>query len=243
MAKKLRTEVNIKDGTSPRITSIAVCDLQNGQAKSFSIHLHAERQNIKLEDIVGRYDSLERAMLDEFYAFLRQNAKARWIVWNMCDVNYGFPAIAQRYRALGGEPIMISGSDLFDLAEALQDIYGPTYVEHPHLTNAMKLNKITDRSYMSGAEEAKAFDDQQYVALHHSTLRKVHVVREIARRERNGQLKTDAGGREIYGTRLAAWSQKLEQNSAIKILTVLSVLYAVGSVCYLAAKWGFGRLT
>lgn len=141
---------NRRDGTSPRITSIAVSDLQNGQAESFSIHLHAEHQNIKLEEIVSRYDSLERAMLDEFYAFMEKREKARWIVWNMRDVNYGFPAIAQRYRALGGKPVIVSGAALFDLAEALQDIYGPGFVEHPHLTSVMKLNKITDRSYMAG---------------------------------------------------------------------------------------------
>src|SRR5437868_4877369 len=51
------------DGSSPRITSIAVRNLASGQTVSFSIHQLAERSNkIKLEEVEQNYDDLEKKM-------------------------------------------------------------------------------------------------------------------------------------------------------------------------------------
>jgi hypothetical protein len=47
------------DGSSPRITSIAVRNLASGQTVSFSIHQLAERdKKVRVEDIEASYDEL-----------------------------------------------------------------------------------------------------------------------------------------------------------------------------------------
>src|SRR5450759_3305619 len=56
------------EGRSSRITSIAVRKLDTAQTLSFSIHQIAEERKIPFADIEAHYDSLEREMLDRFYA-------------------------------------------------------------------------------------------------------------------------------------------------------------------------------
>ena len=94
------------DGTSPRITSIAVRNLATGQTSSFSIHQIAERCHV-LNEIEDHYNDLEKEMLTDFYDYVRGHIGYKWLHWNMRDVNYGFPAIAHRYKVLGGDPVEV----------------------------------------------------------------------------------------------------------------------------------------
>jgi len=48
------------NGSSPRITSIAIKNLKTAQTKSFSIHQIAEIKNIPLDQINSHYDDLEK---------------------------------------------------------------------------------------------------------------------------------------------------------------------------------------
>ena len=151
------------DGSSPRITSIAVRNLGTGQTVSFSIHLLAEREKLPLAAIPERYNELERAMLEEFYDFVQRHLAFRWLHWNMRDVNYGFAAIEHRYQVLGGNPITIPDANRTDLAWILIDLYGPAYAAHPRLENLLALNAISRQHFLTGAEEATAFEHQAYV--------------------------------------------------------------------------------
>lgn len=54
---------DIKDGRTPRITSIAVRHFASGNTDSFSIHKSAELGKIPLTEITQNYDQLERTML------------------------------------------------------------------------------------------------------------------------------------------------------------------------------------
>jgi hypothetical protein len=67
------------DGSSPRITSIAVANLESGQTSSFSIHQAAERKGIPPDRIKEHYNELERLMLDEFYEYVRTHAGYKWL--------------------------------------------------------------------------------------------------------------------------------------------------------------------
>jgi len=60
-------------GSTPRVTSIAVRNLDSGQTESFSIHKVAELKVISLAEISRHYDALEKDMLDEFGQFLQNN--------------------------------------------------------------------------------------------------------------------------------------------------------------------------
>jgi hypothetical protein len=92
------------DGSTPRVTSIAVRNLGTGQTESFSIHKVAELKGIPVGNISAHYDSLEKEMLDEFGHFLQANSHCTWVHWNMRDINYGFQAIEHRHKVLGGVP-------------------------------------------------------------------------------------------------------------------------------------------
>jgi hypothetical protein len=179
-------------GDSPRITSIAVRRLDTGQTHSFSIHKIAELHRADLAALEANYDAYEREMLDEFFAFARINERHRWLHWNMRDANFGFAAIEHRYRVLGGDPIVLQDEWKFDLARLLIQLYGPDYIGHPRLESLIDYNKISRLAFMTGEQEAAAFDRHDYVALHQSTLRKVDIIPNIFSRIVNGSLKTSA---------------------------------------------------
>lgn len=49
-----------ENGTTPRITSIAIRNFESGQTHSFSIHEVAEIQKVSLDSIDNEYDKLEK---------------------------------------------------------------------------------------------------------------------------------------------------------------------------------------
>jgi len=104
------------EGRTPRITSIAVRNFLSGQTLSFSIHKIAELKGVPFDEIEKNYNQLEREMLDEFFAYLKEHKTHLWVHWNMRDINYGFPALEHRLRVLGGSPEMLEDSQKVDLA-------------------------------------------------------------------------------------------------------------------------------
>lgn len=200
------------DGKTPRVTSIAVRNLASGQTDSFSIHQIAEEQHVEFAKIAEHYDTLERQMLERFFEFLRTRQHCNWIHWNMRDVNYGFAAIEHRYRVLGGTPIQVSEDKKFDLSRALVDIFGVGYIGHPRLESLIELNKITARDFLTGKQEADAFDNKEFVKLHQSTLRKVDTLSNIFERTSNKCLKTKATWAEQYGFTPAVIAEWLKEH-------------------------------
>ena len=185
----------IKDGRTPRITSIALRNFASAQTHSFSIHKCAEQDGVATGDIPQSYDKLERMMLDEYFAFMGAQGGFSFVHWNMRDINFGFQAIEHRYKVLGGTPYIVSDSRKFDLAKELIALYGVKYAPHGkqgRFMALMELNRITGKDAMDGAQEATAFENQQFVALHQSTLRKVDVMSNVLERTLDGSLKTNA---------------------------------------------------
>jgi hypothetical protein len=174
---------------SPRITSVAVRNLESGQTRSFSIHLVAERRHL-LDVIEQHYDDLERDMLEEFFEYMRVNQHCKWLHWNMRDANYGFEALENRFKALGCVPFHLDERNRFDLSRILIGVYGVGYIGHPRLENLLTLNHITPMDFLSGAQEAGAFLSKEFVKLHQSTLRKVDVLANIADRAHRSELAT-----------------------------------------------------
>jgi hypothetical protein len=215
------------DGSSPRITSLAVRNLDSGQTASFSIHQIAEREQVPREKVEEQYNRLERQMLEEFYKCVAERRDFRWLHWNMRDSNYGFPALAHRLRVLGGQPIEIHESQLFDFARLLIAMYGPAYTSHPRLTSLMKLNDVSDKDFLTGEQEAEAFVSKEYVKLHQSTLRKVDVMSNLFYRLTAGTLKTNASKSEIYGGWLGYVIELLRDHP---ITIVVSVLASIASI-------------
>lgn len=190
---------DITDGRTPRITSIAVYDYSSAQTDSFSIHKMAEKKHIELGQIEEHYDELEYDMLDEFFSYAKEHQNYIWIHWNMRDINYGFKAIEHRFSVLGGQPYKIPDSNKIDLARQLINCYGVSYIGHPRMEKLIEYNNIGAKDYLSGQQEADAFENKEYVKLHRSTLRKVDVFANILNRAINNTLKVQSKWHEIHG--------------------------------------------
>ncbi|MEW9677910.1 hypothetical protein ABRT01_17430 [Lentibacillus sp. L22] len=117
----------------------------------------------------------------------------------MRDINFGFEAINHRYSVLGGTPSIIHDNNKYDLARKMVDIYGTYSKEHPRFEKLIEKNNITKKDFLSGATEAEAFENKEFVKLHQSTLRKVDILHIIVERIIEDNLETDATLREIYG--------------------------------------------
>jgi hypothetical protein len=145
----------------------------------------------------------------------------------MRDINYGFAALEHRYRVLGGDPVVIADDHKFDLAPLLIDCYGIGYIGHPRLQRLIERNNITRMAFMSGAEEAAAFEARNYVGLHQSTLRKVDVIANIAERAHRRTLKTNATWWELHGSSIRGVADAI---STHPIYVALAVLGAIASI-------------
>ncbi|MDJ0615423.1 MAG: hypothetical protein QNJ63_01545 [Calothrix sp. MO_192.B10] len=179
------------EGYSPRITSIAVQNVDSQNTNSFSIHLIAEEEQLPRENIEQQYNQLEKKMLSKFYEFVRRHNNYNWLHWNMKTVNYGFEAIAHRYKILSSKDAPnIPESKKFNLSSLILEIYGDNCVDHPRMIELMKINGGVHRSFLSGKDEVEAFRNKEYLKLHKSTLCKVNWFRKIFTLLIEGKLKT-----------------------------------------------------
>ncbi|WP_366182575.1 hypothetical protein [Flavobacterium ovatum] len=148
-------------GRTPRVTSICMRYLGTSQTKSFSIHLQAQFEQKDFNNLtIDDYDELEKKMLNEFYEFTKKHKDFKWVHWNMRDSNYGFEAIANRYRILGGEASEIDEDRRYDFPRVLSKIYTHGYEKDKpdgRLLNLANSNNITTIDALKGVEEAKAF--------------------------------------------------------------------------------------
>jgi hypothetical protein len=217
------------DGRTSRVTSIAVRNLSSGQTASFSIHKIAEQTHIPFNQIDANYDVLEKEMLDEFFDFVRSHQQSSWVHWNMRDINYGFAAIEHRYRVLSGNPFSIVEAKKFDLSPALFAIYGHKYIKDPRLESLVDKNNITKRDFLTGEEEAEAFNNKEFIKLHQSTLRKVNVIATIFSYACDQNLQTNATWSSQYGSTPQVIVELIKENwvwSAVGIVLTTTTLLA-----------------
>jgi hypothetical protein len=218
---------DIKDGRTPRITSIAVRQFSSGQTTSFSIHKSAELKRVEQADIAAKYDELEKDMLSQFFAFLKIKPGYTFVHWNMRDINYGFQAIEHRFKVLKGKPIAVSDDKKFDLARELIALFGVKYAPHGvsgRLHSLMDMNHITAKDVLNGAGEAEAFEKQEFVKLHQSTLRKVDVIANLLDRSLDGSLTTNASWWEIHGFHPSALLELITEHWLYSLLSVVAVI-------------------
>ena len=216
---------NSEDGRTPRITSIACRNFGSGQTRSFSIHQVSELSKFAGVDAWDAHDDIEKVLLYQFFQFVQEHvAHAQWVHWNMRDINYGFPAIEHRYKVLGGTPGEIPGEKKHDLARLFVARFGKRYAGHPRLESIMKINKITDKDFLSGKDEAYAFKDRKFLALHQSTLRKVDVLSSLLEAAVSGTLKTNARLWDVHGGSLRLVWEKYLWTPVGKFVSLLLIV-------------------
>lgn len=227
---------DIKDGASPRITSIAVRYFGSGQTQSFSIHQAAELSGVKPTEISENYNVLEKETLERFFDFVNRHKSFLWVHWNMRDINYGFEAIKHRFSVLGGTPVSIEDSRKYDLANIFHDYFGPKYVPHSRFQNILEKNEMRPRNFMGGKEEAEAFDAGEYVKLHQSTLSKVDALMNLTQSVCAGKLKSDNSYAKMRGLKLSTLG------GIIKDHPIITIVVALGAILTLVVRsldlWG-----
>lgn len=226
---------DIKDGRTPRVTSIAIRYLDSAQTISFSIHKIAERKGL-LNNIEENYDLLEKEMLKEYFKFISDNDKGSWIHWNMRDGNYGFNAIENRYQVLGGKPKLIDDSKKVDLARLMVDLYGLGYIGHPRLESLIDKNNIGKKDFLKGAEEAKCFQNKEFIKLHQSTLRKVDIFNTIIEKLADGTLKTNCKLKDIYGLTPQGIKEMISENWVLSLVWWLVTIILSGLIGFYISK-------
>lgn len=208
---------------TPRISSIAIRNYGSGQTISFSINKIAETKHIQFEDIELKYDELEKYMLEEYFRFIKEHKDDYYVNWNMRDINYGFEAIKHRYKVLGGNPIDIDETRLYDLSRILINYYGVDYISHPRLPKLMEKNNISTDGFLNGSEEADCFDNKDYIKLHISTLKKVDVLFNILDRQINGKLQTNTN-------KIKTKVDDIFDSTICKVISVLSAIWTLVSI-------------
>lgn len=174
------------------VSCIAVTDLQDDSTRAFS-----------MSDFNGdSAEDRERQLLKSFFEFLTDRQDAKIIHWNMDKADYGFEALASRYRWLIGSdvPYRPSNDRLFDLDQFLTETYGEGYVTHPKLPSLVALNRVNQRYWLSGKNEAEKAEEGDYSAIQRSTSEKSRAIGELFRLFVVGTIVT---GNSVGRTRFA----------------------------------------
>ncbi|UEG53496.1 hypothetical protein LLH06_00705 [Mucilaginibacter daejeonensis] len=216
-------------GNTPRVTSICIKSLSTGQTISFSIHLQAQFEGLDFKNLSdSEYDRVELSMLSEFSKYVKTHTNYKWIHWNMRDSNYGFEAINNRIRILHGEIFDIGDDRKYDFPRILGLLYTYDYEKNRpkgRLLNLAERNSFGTINALTGAEEATAFDNKEYLKLHMSTLKKVDVIESIVHATEMGHLKVNSSKKFIYGLTFAGFFALVKETPwLLVIFTIIGYL-------------------
>lgn len=189
------------------------------QTVSFAIHAVAEDLGILRADVEKRYDDIERALLERFYAFVRDRREKHWVHWNMRNIVFGFEHIEHRYRVLTkSEPPHIPIEVRLNLNDVLKERYGSDFANDPRMLNLMLLNGERDKRFLEGAQEAEAFKQKEFIRMNSSTICKVEFFRHVIILMQQGKLRTASHGILVQLDRL------LESRWARVVALVASII-------------------
>lgn len=216
-------------GKSPRISSIAVENLEFGQTDLFAIYKSAEEMNVLFDEIDNHYESLEKHMLTEYFQHLKSNQGKVWLHWNMRDSNFGFKALEHRFQVLGGTPISLPDPNQINIAELFKELYGPEYIEDKKMDHLMEKNNLKPMQYLTGKDEAKAFEEKKYYELSMSTSGKVRMFTNMINMAIDGTLKTNTSKKELYGLSTRAYWYRFTETKFFKPISYL-VSTVIGAI-------------
>lgn len=213
------------EALSPRITSIAITHYATEQTVSFSTHSIAEELNIARANVKARFDEVELKLLSDFYLFVRDRRDKLWIHWNMRNLTYGFEHLEHRYRVLGGDnAAIIPVERRINLNDLLSQRYGNKYASHPKLKSLMELNGGVHRHFLTGEEEVQAFQNDEFIRMHNSTLAKVGFFHSVLRKILKGKLHTASRG---FGIMLDRIFEHRIAKVVGAIATILTITVAI----------------
>lgn len=216
------------DGKTPRIASISVRQFNNAQTNNFSIHQYSEILNTPITD--DTYKTIEKELLKDFFSFVDKNTDKIWIHWNMRDSVFGFNALEQRFKVLGGQPVSIDNDKKIDLGHLFKLLYGGNYIENPHIEKLLNLNQFNPKQFLNGKQEAEAFESRDYVKLSMSTSSKVNLFSTFITHAINRTLKTNVPNWKLRGTNIIGLYSTFQATVAGKLILWLVNLIIGGII-------------
>jgi hypothetical protein len=219
------------EALSPRITSIAITHYATEQTVSFSTHSIAEELHIPRDEVQQRFDEVELKLLRDFYSFVRDRRDKYWVHWNMRNLAYGFEHLEHRYRVLGGNDApVIPVERRLNLNDLLADRFGGGYAPHPKLKSLMELNGGIHRHFLTGAEEVQAFQNNEFIRMHNSTLAKVGFFYSVIRKLISGKLRTASRG-------IGVTLDKIFESRAAKAIGLVATALTIGVGAWQVYLW------
>lgn len=185
-----------------RITAIAARNLGTGVTQSFELDTALRRAGCDpAQATVADLDNAEKAVLDGFYDFVAHNLNGTyWLHWNMRNATFGFLALENRHRLLGGQPLTIPDAQRVDLAARMVDLYGDGYAAIDNrLRSLASRNGLAMNHLIDGADQAAALDRRDFAAVDRSLLNRVDLMYAISTKANEGTLKTHAGAFDGLG--------------------------------------------
>jgi hypothetical protein len=182
----------------PGIAAIAISDLKSGEVSAFSrTDCPADTDPVDCE--IG--------LLRRFYDELQGRVETICLHWNMDRPEYGFSALATRWRYLTQEdPVCSAPRQRYDVDSLLSEQFGVDYAPHQKLPSVARLNDLDMRSFLSGQEEAAAFEKNNWATLTRSASSKAKIIGQIFSLACAGNIKTadSAGTVDFAGSSLDA---------------------------------------
>jgi hypothetical protein len=181
-----------------RVTAIAARNLGTGATTCFDLETELRCAGIdpaKATDAdLNRH---ERKMLGSFYAFVRKHPDHFWLHWNMRDTTFGFPALQNRQKALGGRVAPIAEQYRVDLASRMIDLHGDNYADPKRrLADLAGHNGLASNYLIDGAAQAERLEDRDFASVTRSLVNRLDILYAIATKANEGTLKTRAPWRD-----------------------------------------------
>lgn len=179
---------------SRRITAIAVMNGRSGQTKCFSLQRSAEKIKLNQEEKPNdeELDNLEKAMLRDFYAYVKTKLEDTWVHWEMRDSTFGFSALEHRAKIYRLSIKSIPDTQKVNLPELLERRYGAKFAAKPKLLNIARLNLLDAKVMLDGPDGAQAFQEWDIHAIEQSCQRKIRAMWHVIEKAGQKNLKTEA---------------------------------------------------
>jgi hypothetical protein len=181
-----------------RVTAIAARNLGTGGTTCFELETELRCAGIDpAQASDAEFDRHERKMLDSFYAYVRQHRDHYWLHWNMRDTTFGFPALENRQKALGGRAAPIAEHYRIDLASRMVDLYGDNYANPKRrLLDLAAHNGLALTHIIDGKAQAECLGSRDFASVTRSLLNRLDILYAVAIKANEGTLKTRAPWRD-----------------------------------------------
>ena len=209
----------------PRVIAITVMNAQSQQIRNFSLKRSSNNSFYDVSE--AEQDKIEYLMLKDFFDYVDHNKEKKWFHWNMENNDFGFQAIEDRYKSLGGEPIHFNDKKTINISSLLEKRYGINFAKdsiwNGHHTGKMydifTMNKIKDEKILNGDQEIKEYILKNITVIEQSVLEKVKSFHRILEMVANRTLKVRGNVlKDVYGLTLEGIADYISDNKVLALL-------------------------